>query len=669
MSELRASGAENLLRLDDMPTLVQSFDWSRTPLGPRSSWPADVSALVHDVVLRTPFPMALWWGEELIQVYNDAYRVLLADQHPRALGASAMETWAGVWDEMGPKATSAFLTGHATSTDELFLAIGSGALTSYWTIAYTPISGPLGTRGLLVSFQETTARHELRELHDRLEVERLTIAGIFAQAPVPVAILRGEDLICESANNAYVKGVAGGQDIIGKPILATVPELEQQGFGRLLLEVMRTGVPYVGRDQRLEGPDEDTYWTFLYAPLRGGADERVEGVIAICNDVTEQVEARKSLEQLASAAEVANRTKDEFLAMLGHELRNPLSPIVTALQLMRLRGVPSREQEIIERQVKHLTRLVDDLLDVSRITRGKIELHREQTELSDIVGRAVEIVSPLLERRQMKLEVQVPSAGVSLNADPARLAQVFANLLSNAAKYSEPRSRITLRTELAGTDVRVHVLDEGAGIEPEMLGKVFDMFVQRRQSSDRSGGGLGLGLAIVKSIVEMHGGIVSARSEGPGKGSEFIVELPRTDLPVASGRAPARHALESGRTRILVVDDNDDAAEMLKYALEGLGYVVDVAHDGPSALEHASAFQPEIALLDIGLPVMDGYEVAQRLGHARREGQELHLVALTGYGQQSDRERSAAAGFERHLVKPVDLTELVRIVQELHPSG
>jgi CheY-like chemotaxis protein/two-component sensor histidine kinase len=313
--------------------------------------------------------------------------------------------------------------------------------------------------------------------------------------------------------------------------------------------------------------------------------------------------------------------------------------------------------------------LVDDLLDVSRITRGKIELRRQRVELADALARAIETVSPLLEQRRARLEVRVPRSGLLLYADPDRIAQVFSNLLNNAAKYSEPGSLIVVSAERCADKTRVSVKDEGVGIAPDMIPRVFDLFAQQQQTLDRARGGLGLGLTIVKSIVELHGGTVSAYSEG--RGSTFTVELPlaeRSGAGAESAQASATPQGERRGSRILVVDDNEDALEVLKAALEHLGYAVQVAHDGPSALEVARSFKPEIALLDIGLPVMDGYELAQRLTQARDTDQKLHLVAVTGYGQLTDRARSAAAGFESHLVKPVDLAKLERVVQEMQQA-
>jgi CheY-like chemotaxis protein len=356
--------------------------------------------------------------------------------------------------------------------------------------------------------------------------------------------------------------------------------------------------------------------------------------------------------------------------MLGHELRNPLSPILTALQLMKLRngGALERERTVIERQVTHLTRLVDDLLDVSRIARGKVELKLEVVELAEIVMRAVEVASPLLESRSQTLVMDVARSGLPVQADPARLAQVVSNLLTNAAKYTPPSGRVTIATEREGADVVLRVQDTGIGIAPDVLPRIFDLFVQGGQSLDRAQGGLGLGLTIVKSLVERHGGSVSVHSEGPNLGSEFVVTLPlaleasrQVDVPIAGRSARARFRVAP---RILIVDDNHDAAEMLAEVLRARGYETRIAHDGPEALRVATAFKPEAAFLDIGLPVMDGYELASRLRELPGLS-TVRLIAVTGYGQESDRRRTEAAGFEHHMVKPVDLEVLEDLVNSI----
>ena len=384
---------------------------------------------------------------------------------------------------------------------------------------------------------------------------------------------------------------------------------------------------------------------------------------ALLSQLEEQAVA---LAQARQDAENASRAKDEFLAMLGHELRNPLAPIVTTLQLLRLRGSASHEQDIIERQVGHLTRLVDDLLDVSRITRGKIELNTRPREIMEVIERAMEIASPLVNPRRHDVRVEVPWQGLAVNADIDRLAQVIANLLTNAVKYSDRGSRIWVQAKRNGDYVEIRVRDEGVGIAPEMLTSIFEPFMQQPQSLDRSRGGLGLGLAIVRNLTQLHDGTVRAESDGPGRGSEFILQLPHVDLGLASLAAvstpPAGSRLADRSLRVLVVDDNHDAAAAIRLALEAIGFIVDVAHDAESALDRATEFQPAVALLDIGLPGVDGYELAVRL-RARDNGNSLRLVALSGYGQDGDKTRSVQAGFEEHLVKPVDLDRLIAVLQ------
>jgi signal transduction histidine kinase/ActR/RegA family two-component response regulator len=366
------------------------------------------------------------------------------------------------------------------------------------------------------------------------------------------------------------------------------------------------------------------------------------------------------------AAEASSRAKDEFLAMLGHELRNPLSPILTALHLLRQRGNGwGREHEIIARQVGHVVRLVDDLLDVSRVTRAKIRLHREQLELASAVARAVEMASPLLEERHHRLAVDVP-AGLTLVADPVRLAQVVANLLTNAARYTPPGGHVAVTARREGDRVAVEVADDGQGIGADLLPRVFDLFVQGARGPDRAEGGLGIGLALVKSLVALHGGTVEARSDGPGRGSTFRIVLPceasvGPPAPVVA-LLPARTRTVP-RLRVLVVDDNVDAATLLADFIGRAGHTVEVAHDGPAALTAAEVRRPDVVVLDVGLPVMDGYEVAELL-RQRHGAAAPAIVGVTGYGQERDRARSHEAGFLHHLVKPADPADVLAAVED-----
>jgi signal transduction histidine kinase len=411
-----------------------------------------------------------------------------------------------------------------------------------------------------------------------------------------------------------------------------------------------------GLDAQIERPDGSIAWIQVSAAPVLQDDGSVDVAVATVVDVTAIKEAR-------AAADEAGRAKDEFLAMVSHELRNPLTPILTALQLMDLQGGEAfrAERTMISRQVRHVLRLVDDLLDISRITRGEVSLKAERVEVSHVIASAIETASPLFEQRAQTLMVSVPAAGLPVVVDPGRLSQAVVNVLVNASKYTEPGGRIALVAAREGREACIRVRDEGIGIEPEALPKVFDLFVQTKRSIDRSQGGLGIGLAIVRNLVERSGGSVSAHSNGSGTGSEFVIRL-----PIASGNeaslASREPSLVTGPAtmkpcRVLVVDDNKDIADGLAAVLRNLGCVTHVVHDGPSALAAAGSFDADLALLDIGLPGMDGYELARHLRRAHATA-AIRLVALTGYGQDSDKQRSLEAGFNEHVVKPIEFDTL-----------
>lgn len=396
------------------------------------------------------------------------------------------------------------------------------------------------------------------------------------------------------------------------------------------------------------------------------------GYSKVTRDLTERKKAQEEREARI-AAEEANKAKDEFLALLGHELRNPLAPIVTALQLLKLRGDhrTSREQQIIERQVKHLMRLVDDLLDVSRITKGKVTLNTQQVDVRNVLAKAVEIASHLLEQREHQFEVDIPDREVFIDADEARLTQVFANLLLNAAKYTEPGGHIGMSVRQDQSGVIVEVRDDGIGIAPDLLSKVFEAFVQGSDHAHAAAGGLGIGLTLVQTLVRMHGGTVQAQSPGVGKGSTFTVWLRNHISP---GQEPQRGAIaaelgrQSGACRTLVVDDNEDAAVLLGELLSDFGYDVRTAYDAPTALEIVQTFVPDVAILDIGLPLIDGYDLASRL-RADLGVRTPHLIALSGYAELGARDKSRQAGFVAHLVKPIDPRRLLEMIAEIRGSN
>jgi signal transduction histidine kinase/ActR/RegA family two-component response regulator len=481
------------------------------------------------------------------------------------------------------------------------------------------------------------------------------LLSVFEHTPIAIAIVRGESHTFDFANPAFQQ-FAECRPLLGRGFGEAMPVQVARSVVPALDEVQRTGLRITGT---LRAARE---YELSYQPVPGVGDE-VAAIVVVANDVTALSEARR-------AAEAASRAKDEFFARLGHELRNPLAPILTALHVMRMRGVPgvAREQAILERQVQHLVRLVDDLLDVSRFSRGQLDLKRARVELADVVRTAIEMASPLIEQRQHVLEVDVPTTGLVVFGDHDRLAQVVCNLLTNAAKYSASSAPIRVRATSDEGHVVLRVRDEGVGIPPDMLPNVFDLFVQERQGIDRAKGGLGLGLSIVKMVVALHDGTVDATSNGPGQGSEFVVRLPLAgETPSPTLSSPS---LEIGAhsQRVLIVDDNEDACEMLAEALKRQGYEVRTAADGPSALRVAETFVPEIALLDIGLPVMDGYELAERLRRYPAKRRPT-LVAVTGYGQESDERKAREAGFAAHIVKPVDLRLLGNTLRRLEASA
>ncbi len=385
------------------------------------------------------------------------------------------------------------------------------------------------------------------------------------------------------------------------------------------------------------------------------------------SEVSERARAQDALKE-------ADRHKDEFLAVLAHELRNPLAPIRNAVEIMRRSALTDPQlawsRDVIERQVKHLTRLVDDLLDVSRITRGNINLSREAVAVTTIVARAIETIQPLIAEQRHELTVDVQEESLEVEGDLTRLTQVLGNLLNNAAKYTDPGGSIALSVRRISTDVEIRVRDNGIGIPPELLPRLFQLFTQVDGAAHRAQGGLGIGLALVRQLIQMHGGSVTAYSQGPGHGSEFLIRLPlRMRVYREASVRPEAPPAEAGRRghRILLADDNRDALDSLATLLQCDGHEVHTAGDGAEALEVAALCHPDVVLLDIGMPKLDGYEVARRI-RAEPWGKHAVLIALTGWGQDEDRRRSRDVGFDSHLVKPLDPEALSALLARL-PGG
>ncbi|OIJ44453.1 sensory box protein [Massilia timonae] len=644
-----------------MGAMMRAHDWSASPLGSPRQWPQALRTVVG-LMLNSKFPMFVAWGGELGFLYNDSYISILGDKHPTSLGKRFHDVWAEIWHDIHPLIVRA-LRGEASYMDRLPLRMRRHGYDedTWFRFSYSPVRDEDGTvAGMFCACVEMTGE-VLAQRYREEENERLVT--LFEQAPGIIAVLRGPDHVFEITNRSYLQ-LVGHRALVGKAVRDALPEVQGQGFFELLDHVYQSGQPFVGHAVPLRvqrdpnAPLEERFIDFVYQPIHD-QHGKVSGIFVEGSDVT----ARKRIEDELRAA---NRQKDQFLAMLAHELRNPLAPITTAAQLLQRGQMDApgiqRASDIIARQAQHMTSLVNDLLDVSRVTRGLVTISKEALEMREIVHEAVEQVRPLIDARGHALQCEITAGPLRVEGDRTRLIQVVSNILNNAAKYTAPGGSLVLSARSESGWVRVAVRDNGQGIDPPILPYIFDLFIQAERTPDRSQGGLGLGLALVKSLAVLHGGRVEAHSAGLGMGSEFVVYLPcLAEAPETS--PPRLDAQPRGARglRVLVVDDNVDAAQMLATLLEMNGYEVDIEYDGQGALASAVQAPPDVALLDIGLPDIDGHELARRL-RAMPETTQAVLVALTGYGQVEDQQRAYKAGFDHHMAKPADLAKLLELL-------
>jgi PAS domain S-box-containing protein len=499
-----------------------------------------------------------------------------------------------------------------------------------------------------------------RDISDRVRAEELrgTLAAIIESSDDAIVSKTLDGVI--TSWNAAAERLYGytAAEAVGQSVLMIIPHELHFEETEVLRRIRRGEKVEHFETVRMTRDGRSIPISLTISPIRD-ARGRIVGASKIARDISLQKELERLRARELEAAESANRAKDDFLAMFGHELRNPLAAVASATDLLdSVRDLSDLEQPraVLKRQSRHLQRLIDDLLEAARVRAGKIALERRRLDLAKAVDHALAVVEIDPVRRA---NVEKSLESVSVFADPDRLEQLIQNLVANALKYTPAGKRIRVAVRAEGDWALLCVKDEGIGIEPDMLPKIFDLFVQGASSLDRAGGGLGIGLSLVKTLAELHGGSVEAESEGPGKGSCFSVRLPRVE-PAGSDEAPPEVPDRSTPSRILLVEDNDDAREMLGAILRLQGHEVHEAADGAQALEVAARVEPEVMLVDIGLPVFDGYEVARRIRRMQR--QPRLLVALTGYGQPEDRRACMAAGFDGHVVKPIDLAQLTRLI-------
>jgi PAS domain S-box-containing protein len=561
--------------------------------------------------------------------------------------------------------------------EELKIAAGQGRFeeegwrfrkdgTRFWAdVVITALRGPSGN---LTGFLKITRDLSERRRHEETLRESEERFRLLVNSVKEYAIFMLDAQGCIASWNLGAERIIGytAAEIIGRNMSCLYPpEAAERGAPQrdLATVIDHGGMEINGRRVRKDG---SRFWANVVICSVHDRDGKLRGFAQVTRDLTE----RKQFKEL----EESQQRTHEFLAMLSHELRNPLAPIKTSVDIMRMRElndpVLERARDVIDRQVQHLTRIIEELLDISRITSGRIQLTSETLALDSLVTHAVEAARPLLDSKGHSLEIDKPEHHVWVRGDLTRLTQVFVNLLNNAAKYTPDGGRLEIEIRAADDTATVHVRDNGVGIAADLLPRVFDLFIQGPRPLDRADGGLGVGLALVHKIVSLHGGAVRACSEGTGRGSELVVTLPlfseENSMTVASESPPTKQ--QQRRRRLMVIDDNKDAAESMSMLFELWGHEVICAYDGRAALETAAKYRPDAVFLDIGLPGMDGYEIAERLRELPESSRTV-LVAITGYGQDEDRRRSREAGIDHHLVKPVSPETLHKLLDSLNSQS
>ena len=644
---------------------IARLDWATHPLGPIACWPPALRTALS-IMLSSGFPSYIAWTNQLYTLFNEPYQELMAERPGALQGASMGALWPEVADAVVSICSQAF-SGESMFFQDMPLPISRGGRTgpNFFTFSVSPIRDEQGIIcGVLGTVIETTekvlalARHQEAEERYRLSLESGRMGTWSVDPDTRVTVMDDRSASLFGVDRDVAERGAGLEHFtqIIHPddraeVIAAVTQAMQDGAA---YDIDYRTVPEAGK----------TVWVSAKGRMFIDAQSGKRHFAGVATDITERKEAELALRE-------ADRRKDEFLAMLAHELRNPLAPISAAAALLRMRTLdPDRvavTSEVIGRQVAHMTNLIDDLLDVSRVTRGLVTLDLADEPLGGILTDAVEQATPLIRAKGQRISLTLAPEAALVCCDKKRLVQVLSNILNNAAKYTPDGGNILLSTTVTAAHVQIDVTDDGIGMDPAFANRTFELFSQAERSSDRSSGGLGVGLALAKSLVELHHGTVSAFSAGVGMGSTFSLVLPRLAGRGAKNGDPLFDPTAGQAAvplRIMVVDDNQDAALMLSMLLESVGHEVTVEYAAKAALAQSAAAQPDVFLLDIGLPEMDGKALARRL-RAQPETAGAVLIAVTGYGQDDDREATQAAGFDHHLIKPLDTEYLLTLLADV----
>ncbi len=669
--------------------VLRATDWSQNPLGPLRDWPLSLKTMVR-AMLSTRQATCLFWGAELVNLYNDGFIPMLGEKHPAAMGQPARELWSDAWPVVGGLLSGVVERGEAVLFQEMLIPIvrGGALQDAWWNYSYSPAFDDAGrVAGVLVVATETTnevsGRKALEAATRDAELARKEVQAVFMQAPLPIAFLKGPEHRFVLVNEPYTRLV--GRDVLGKTLSEAFSDEEVGHYRPLLDRVVASGEAVSLKEAPLRlrnaaGPVDDRFIDVTYRAVYDG-DGSVMGTLAVIHDVTLQVQARLRDSELRKRAEAASLAKDEFLALVSHELRTPLNAILGWAKLLDGPREPERVEKgltVIRRNATAQAKLIDDILDVSRIISGKVVIDSRRVELARVIENAVESIRPAATSKRIELVLDIADPETALVADETRLQQVVWNLLSNAVKFTPAGGVVSVSSATTDSSVSIRIADTGNGIESSFLPHVFDRFRQADASTTKRYGGLGLGLAIVRHLVELHGGTVTAHSEGEGKGATFEVVLPiRATRPAERSLAAAddeaatvSRQVREGRplvgVRVLVVDDVEDTRELVATSLQEAGALVSQAASAREAMTVLESATVDVAVSDIGMPFEDGYRLVEKIrASAIPSISELPVVALTAYARDQDKKRALTAGFQEHLAKPVDSDLLVGTIATL----